>query len=205
LRGGVGNAPRWRTGTTMSVVIPLTKRIVSFALGFAALGIMTGACVPFFVHWRRTAANLGLPESFDNMHPLLLLLHVAIPIGLFLGLYLGALTGLGTAFSSGRFATVRCLLAITVSFFVAAVLYGVSAEPRMKGDPPTPRWHGAVLLLVPVTMAVLLAFSGYRRSRAKGNSSKEQGPKTERRIEQVSETANNSYSQRPPPADQLYG
>ena len=180
----------------MRLIGLLTKRIALFAVGFAVLGVLIGACVPIFSDWLwKTAASQGL-------HPLRVLLYISIPIGLFLGVFLGALTGLASAFSTGRFATVRCLLAIIVSVFLARGLYVACAGRFIKGEPPRPWWHDAIVLLVPVTVAVLIAILSYRQSRAtEGNSSDGQGPKTEPRIEQVSETANSSYSQRPLPAD----
>lgn len=132
------------------------KRTISFVLGFALLGALTGACLPLFLE-RRGSMSYGLPYWVD-VSPLVAVLMLSIPCGLFLG----ALTGLASAFSSGRFATVRCLLTIAIPSLVAMTFSGASPNRWFWPMRGTPYVVGAV---VAVVMAVLLAYLGHRRIR----------------------------------------
>ena len=86
------------------------KRTIRYVLGFALLGALIGACFPLFLS-PRGAGTYGLPWWLDDYFgPLLVPLVITVPSGLFIG----ALTGLASAFSTGRLATVRCLLTITI-------------------------------------------------------------------------------------------
>ncbi len=134
------------------------KRTVTFVLGFACLGALTGACMPLFVE-RRDSMSYGLPYWLDVSPPVAVLL-LSIPYSLFLG----ALTGLASAFAGGRFATVRCLLAITIPALLAMAVF---APPHLKAEfAKRSIWmQDAVGAAVAIGMAVLLAYLGHRRTR----------------------------------------
>jgi hypothetical protein len=120
------------------------KRAITFVFGFALLGALIGACMPLFY------------RGVSTYYPI-------FTFSVSCGLLLGALTGLASAFSSGRFATVRCLLAISIPALVAMMF----VEPPRRGEGQSAGWamlYG-VGAAVAVAMAVLLAIMGYRRTR----------------------------------------
>ncbi len=131
------------------------KRTIRFVLGFALLGALIGVCLPLFLE-RRDSMTYGFPYWVD-VSPLVAVLVLSMAFGLFLG----ALTGLASAFTSGRFATVRCLLTISIPSFVAMAF---SAPPSKQGWFWTPYVVGAV---VAPAIAILLAYLGHRRMRQK--------------------------------------
>jgi hypothetical protein len=140
------------------------KRTIKSVLSFALLGALIGVCMPLFVY-PADSMTLGLPY-WINVSPAVGVLILSIPFGLFIG----ALTGLASAFASGRFASVRCLLAIAVP----AVLAAYSVAPEVRKDTETWLWTPHVVFVIVATiMAILIASVGYgqRRATSTGSSS----------------------------------
>lgn len=138
------------------------KRAIKYVLGFALLGVLIGACFPLFLE-PRGAGTYGLPWWLeDYLSPTLAPLVITIPAGLFLG----ALTGLASAFSTGRFATVRCLLMITGPAIVAMSFVVPRCVKNMRA-PPWPMWTAHLAFAaVAVAMTVLLVYLGRRETRS---------------------------------------
>lgn len=134
------------------------KRALAFIFGFAFLGALVGIGVAFLIE-SRSAVSYGLPiwvEDYFN--------PVAVTFGLTIscGLFLGALTGLASAFASGRFATVRCLLTISIPSILAMTFFSPGPNRYFWALDRTPCVVGAV---VATTIAVLLAYLGHRHIR----------------------------------------
>ncbi len=139
------------------------KQSLKSILIFAFLGALTGACMPLFLG-TRPAVTYGLPYWLDDyFSPVAVLLSLTIPYGV----VLGALTGLASTFSSGRFGSARCLLAITVPALLAMAVVAPHTEKNFE-DPQLPMWtSGVVGAMVAFAMAVLLAYLGQRRMRSR--------------------------------------
>ena len=118
------------------------KRTTKCVFGFASLGALVGACMAV------------LFRDVPTAYPIFV-----FSIGS--GLLLGALTGLASAFSSGRFATVRCLLAISIPALTAMMF--VAPPHRGKGESAGWAMLYSVGAVVAIVMAVLLAYLGHRR------------------------------------------
>jgi hypothetical protein len=141
----------WGNSATM-------KHAIEFVLVFTFLGALTGAFMPLLLG-SRSAGSYGLPNWADDFfNPVVVTLGLTISCGLFLG----ALTGLASAFSSGRFATVRCLLTISIPSLVAMTFSSPGPNRYFWALDGTPYVVGAV---VATAMAVLLAYLGHRRTR----------------------------------------
>jgi hypothetical protein len=131
------------------------KRTIKFVLGFAVLGALPGVGMAVWLGTRGETAFELLPDwILEHLNPMQGLLVFFVSCGL----YLGALTGLASAFSRGRFATVRCLLTISIPAYIA-----MAFVPWRKGEGYW-RQHlvGAVVALA---TAILLAFVGHHRAR----------------------------------------
>ena len=140
------------------------KSTITFVLGFALLGALTGAFFALLLG-PSFAGNCGLPGWLDNyISPVLMPLVIAVPLGLFIG----ALTGLASAFSTGPFATVRCLLTITIPAILIMPFFPWEGEKAMEARwlPTWPLWTAPLAgAVVAVAMTVLLVYLGQRRMR----------------------------------------
>ncbi len=140
------------------------KRTAKYISGFALLGALTGAGMALLLGGG-PAGTHGLPYWLDDhFNPVVVVMFRTIPCGVFFG----ALTGLAAAFSSGRFACVRCLLAIAVPVVIATAIVAPRTRPNMYA-PPWPMWAvDVVVAVVAVVMAVLLVYLGHCRMRKTG-------------------------------------
>jgi LytS/YehU family sensor histidine kinase len=132
------------------------KHTITFTLGFAFLGAMIGICISFVLYLSAPNDTYKFANWVNErvMSPLMGLLLFTTTCGFFLG----ALTGFTSAFSRGRFATVRCLLTITFPSLLSMSFFPMRKEGSM--------WEPYIAGAITATLiAVLLAYLGQRRIR----------------------------------------